>query len=123
MLALTDAPTNGGRMIVEVGAMWMRWQIYTKAVNTEDGGVATRWFWRKLAGEARDERSDGFTTQAGFWRKHVPEGRDESSDGFTSDVWISRAPVLEAGEESPGFRTRAECEADAAQHGYTSKSF
>jgi hypothetical protein len=99
MLVLTYAgPAGGGRMIVEVGAMSMKWKIYTKTVETEDGGLALRWFWCKPVLEGRDESSDGFTSHAGFWRKPVLEGRDETPKGFTS---------------------QAECEADAAQHGYT----
>lgn len=54
----------------------MNWKIFTKQVETGEGGIAVRWFWR--------------------------------------------APVLEGRRESPvGFTSRAACEADAAQHGYT----
>jgi hypothetical protein len=121
MLVLTYAsPADGGRMLVEVGAMSMKWKIYTKTVETEDGGVATHWFWRKPVLEARDEGPEGFTSQAGFWRKPGLEGRDESPEGFTSQAGFWRKPRLEGGDESPkGFTSQAECEADAAQHGYT----
>ena len=44
---------------------------------------------------------DGGIVMRWFWRKPVTEGRTESSQGFTS---------------------RAECEADAARHGYRADS-
>ena len=37
--------------------------------------------------------------------------------------WFWRKPVLQGREESPvGFTSRAECEADARQHGYNGEA-
>ena len=41
----------------------MKWKIYTKMVETEDGGLGTRWFWRKPVLEGRAESPGGFTSQ------------------------------------------------------------
>ena len=41
----------------------MLWRIYTKTVETEDGGVATRWFWRTPVMEGRHESPVGFTSR------------------------------------------------------------
>ena len=37
----------------------VNWKIYTKVV-TEDGGIATRWFWRSPVMEGRRESPIGF---------------------------------------------------------------
>ena len=41
----------------------MKWKIYTKRIPV-DGGVATRWFWRKPVLESRRESPHGFVTRA-----------------------------------------------------------
>ena len=41
----------------------MNWKIYTKVIETGDGGVATRWFWRKPVMEGRTESQVGFTSR------------------------------------------------------------
>ena len=41
----------------------MQWKIYTKPVETDDGGIALRWFWRKPVAEGRQESAVGFTTR------------------------------------------------------------
>lgn len=41
----------------------MLWRIYTKPVETEDGGIALRWFWRSPVLEGRNESPVGFTTR------------------------------------------------------------
>ena len=41
----------------------MLWRIYTKPVETEDGGIGLRWFWRSPVMEGRKESPLGFTTR------------------------------------------------------------
>ena len=41
----------------------MLWRIYTKTIETEDGGIAARWFWRAPVMEGRKESPVGFTSR------------------------------------------------------------
>lgn len=41
----------------------MLWRIYTKPVETDDGGIAHRWFWRSPVLEGRHESREGFSTR------------------------------------------------------------
>ena len=56
----------------------------------------------------------GFAMQWRIFTKQIPV------EGGVVLRWFWRKPVLEGREESPvGFVSRAECEVDAAKHGYT----
>jgi hypothetical protein len=39
------------------------WRIYTKSIQTDDGGIALRWFWRSPVMEGPKESPVGFTSR------------------------------------------------------------